>query len=103
MAGIAGILGAAIRLLNRAEALAEQTLRRITAKVFLSVGLVSAIFLLTPMGDSFFGIYSLLLPIPFLFGILLFAATIGIKPLAQSSAEPERKTTTPAGFVETHV
>jgi len=94
-AGIAGILGAAIRLSNSAEALAEQTLRRITAKVCLSVGLVASIFLLAPMVDSLTGIYSLLFPFPFLFGMVLFAATIGIKPLAESSAETEHKTTTP--------
>ena len=82
-AGFTGIFGAAIRLANVEEKLASNARRRITAKVCLFVGLIAGIVLAAQLygGAAFF--FALVFPIPLLFGILLFAATIGIKPTSR--------------------
>ena len=98
VAGIAGIVGAAIRLSNIAESLAEHALRRITAKACLSVGLIASVVLLAAMAELIAPFFSLAPAVDWskgIFVVLLFAATIGIMPLADSSAVTDQKRTTP--------
>ena len=85
LAGLAGIVGAVIRLSNRAAELAIQNSRRRTAKVCLSAGLASATVPLVIAVESPGG-YGFLLFVPFLLGITLFAATIGIQPVNSGDA-----------------
>ena len=85
-AGFAGIFGATIRLTHSAEKLATNRRQRLTAKVCLSAGLlVGFLSILLILAESYNEVYWVLVSIPLVFGSLLFAATIGIKPTSKLS------------------
>ena len=86
-AGFAGIVGATIRLTHSVEELATNRRPRLTAKIGLSAGLLVGILsILLILAEPYNEVYYVLVLIPLVFGSLLFAATIGIKPVVEDSA-----------------
>lgn len=76
MCGIFGILGAAIRLANRATLLANENLRRRTAKTGLFAGVFVSLF---PLKAALSGSpWNLLLVTPFCIGVTILIGTISI-------------------------
>ena len=90
LAGLAGIVGATIRLSNIASDLAAKRVRRKVAECFLFAGLLSSLLLVAAAyTGSLTRLEVVLLLIPFCLGAILFAGTIRIAP--SESAENEAR------------